>query len=351
MIDYDTHRLTLDARGMSSGEAKLLEDELVLNPESVDARIKLMAFYFQRSIGNDAIHRRLCQHVFWMIEHHPDHDVFEDPVSRPSFRPWGDELFGVGARLWTEQLQKQPGNPKLASNASYYFYYLDWDRAIELLETALRLDPENRELMEKLAFTYELASPKDVEAPRMAKAFQLREELLVDVDPERRIDALADFAKVAYEVGELDKCEQAAMNVIDSCANDREGAPNLHAAYQLLGQVQSRKGKVDDAVVSLRQSGKVKCCPTLCSFGPEFDLARELLDLGKRTAVIGYLEDCSSFWESGQSELLYWWLQIKLGGSPRLCKIDAVELFMPEWLDYPASVLLRLIRQCSARHQ
>jgi len=60
-----------------------------------------------------------------------------------------------------------------------------------------------------------------------------------------------------------------------------------------------KRGNVVDAKRYLLESGKTKGSPVLSSFGPDFILARALLDAGERETVAEFLAECKSFWTMG----------------------------------------------------
>jgi hypothetical protein len=72
----------------------------------------------------------------------------------------------------------------------------------------------------------------------------------------------------------------------------------IYTGHSLLGRVALRQGKVEEARKQLRQAGQTPGSPQLNSFGPQFDLARELLKHGEpadRDAVIAFLDDVARF--------------------------------------------------------
>jgi hypothetical protein len=73
----------------------------------------------------------------------------------------------------------------------------------------------------------------------------------------------------------------------------------------LLGRVSLREGKAEAARGYLRAAGHSPGSPTLGSFGPEFVLARELLEHGDpadRETVIAFLDDIAGFWANPDKE-------------------------------------------------
>ena len=72
----------------------------------------------------------------------------------------------------------------------------------------------------------------------------------------------------------------------------------IYQANEVLGRVALREGKREDARRYLRAAGRTPGSPQLNSFGPQFTLARELLEHGEpadREAVVAFLDDVTRF--------------------------------------------------------
>lgn len=91
----------------------------------------------------------------------------------------------------------------------------------------------------------------------------------------------------------------------------------IHHGNLVLGRLAIRRGDVDAAVAHLLAAGQTLGSPTLCSFGPNMKLAAELLEHGRRDAVLNYLELCRDFWELPYGKLDEWGNAIRRGETPR----------------------------------
>jgi hypothetical protein len=81
--------------------------------------------------------------------------------------------------------------------------------------------------------------------------------------------------------------------------NDWNYGNVVYDGNQMLGRVALREGKLDAARQYLRKAGQAPSSPQLGSFGPDNQLARELLQHGEpadREAVLAYLTDTAHFW-------------------------------------------------------
>lgn len=93
-----------------------------------------------------------------------------------------------------------------------------------------------------------------------------------------------------------------------SCDNDR------HASHTYRGLAELRTGKRDAAKADLLDAARVKGSPTLGSFGPNMELAKELLEAGERRVVLDYFDLCAKFWSPKQ--LATWRDQVVKGETP-----------------------------------
>lgn len=92
----------------------------------------------------------------------------------------------------------------------------------------------------------------------------------------------------------------------------------IHDANRVLGLMSLEDGDVDEAANYLIKAGKSPGSPQLNTFGPELDLADELLKLGRYEAVTAYLKDIQSFWEMDDGRLDRWLASIEQGERPQL---------------------------------
>ena len=327
--------LSMAGARLQPAEADKLEKTVEADPSDADARVKLAAFYFGRSIWSVPSQEQWFRHIFWFIENRPDHELLGDPEARLFFRNEVRALFDTGKSLWQTQLERNPNSAKLYFHAANYLERTDWSAAFRFLEEAVRLEPANDKWKDRLAFACELASSSHNNNGELERAFALRWELLDSVpsQSEDRASRLADFIEPAYRLGKFSECETAARSIIEISSLEECSPADLHKAHSFIGLVQLRKNDVSGACKSLLASGTVGTYPTLATFGPSFKLARALLKIGERKTVLKYLEHCSTFWESGQIFLAYWWVIIALGRSPDLNKVGAVELLLPRSLN------------------
>jgi tetratricopeptide (TPR) repeat protein len=90
----------------------------------------------------------------------------------------------------------------------------------------------------------------------------------------------------------------------------------IHAAHTVLGLVALQNGNVQLAIGELKKSGETPGSPQLDTFGPSMQLAKALLQRGETATVLGYLQQCRTFWVMGTVWLDIWEDKINSGHIP-----------------------------------
>jgi protocatechuate 3,4-dioxygenase beta subunit len=93
---------------------------------------------------------------------------------------------------------------------------------------------------------------------------------------------------------------------------------SVHRGNSTLGLLALEQGDVAVARRYLLASGDVRGSPVLGSFGPNMNLANELLRRGERETVVTYLEQCLVFATLQADTIKGWIAEIKQGNTPTL---------------------------------
>jgi tetratricopeptide (TPR) repeat protein len=310
---------------ISAKDAAALEAGLTANPNNFAARQALIHYYFLETISSPSsdLQEKRDNHVFWLIEHHPESPLAGSPEA--GIMPGIDstEQYQRGKQLWLQQVENRPDNVSVLRNAAQFLTAMDGKIARDLLEKAEALDPGNAQTSSALAQAYELErmqvrSPDD-KAALAKKALSLRESSLETTDNAQRFYELGDLAKSALESGELNKAQQYASELLQMAPkfNDNWNYGNaVHHGNNILGLVALQRGDISGAKEHLLAAGKTPGSPQLDSFGPNMTLAKELFEKGERDTVLTYLQSCSKFWKMGGDSLQAWIATINGGGTP-----------------------------------
>jgi hypothetical protein len=312
---------------ITAKDAEVLEKELNTNPDNLAARQKLISYYFMEMLTSrkPELEERREQHVFWLIEHHPESELAGSPEA--GIMPMGftgsTEGYQRGKQLWLQNVEKYPDDQRILSNAAQFLSLFDAKIGRGLLEKASALDPNDTEISSRLAQSYEqeraLAGSPEEKLTLSQKAVTVRERGLEKADDEHRFYELGALATSAFEAGETATAQKFASELLLSAPrfkNDWNYGNALYEGNVVLGRLALERGDIAGAKEHLLAAGQTPGSPQLDSFGPNMTLAKELLEKGEREVVITYLQYCVSFWKMGGDKLQAWIATIRGGGTP-----------------------------------
>jgi beta-lactamase regulating signal transducer with metallopeptidase domain len=143
-----------DGCKLNADSAAHLEAELIRNPDNLTARIRLLSYYTQWMVSPDA----RTGHLLWLIQNHPDSDIFQLRTVATSIIP---DYSGLNSpdiertrALWLQQAERYATNPRVLANAAGSFAEVDGPAAFELIRRARRVDPDNPAWTDWLGVVY-----------------------------------------------------------------------------------------------------------------------------------------------------------------------------------------------------
>jgi hypothetical protein len=145
-------KLLREGRRLLKSDVEQLESSLKDHPDTIEARTKLLGFYFHSALpvyGHEATIEARRRHILWLIEHDPGSTMLTlgeatiDSKGHALADPGGYEL---ASTAWMEQTKKHPQDIAVLQHAAKFFQLSDKDRAASLLRNAQALQPDNREL-------------------------------------------------------------------------------------------------------------------------------------------------------------------------------------------------------------
>jgi hypothetical protein len=149
---------------LSKAEAEALEAHLTNSPDDLQARAKILGFYFRgpaRTIYGPAaaiVSRR--NHILRLVRHHPSSELAalsEATIDRAGHSLADREGYDELSALWREQVGSNGANVGILRNAAKFFQLSDKAYSVSLLKQAQRLEPGNRKWPAKIGYVYALA--------------------------------------------------------------------------------------------------------------------------------------------------------------------------------------------------
>lgn len=138
-------------------------------------------------------------------------------------------------------------------------------------------------------------------------------------DEEERFYALGPAAKNALREGKTDEARKYATELEGMLPTHKAQGhigSAIQDANQVLGRIALAEGKVEEAKNRLLASADSKGSPVLNSFGPNMQLAKDLLEKGEKDVVLEYFKRCGTFWEMGEDKLAAWTEAVRQGKIP-----------------------------------
>ena len=226
------------------------------------------------------------------------------------------ELYAQTKAQWLSRVERNPDDVDMLDGAAGFFIIWDRPLAEQLLERARTLEPTNHRWPEKLAQLHKLnASAGDLNEARLAFAEMERAFALMP-DKDRRTPP--DLAVMAFDAGDFSKALFYAERMLDGRIPNppSQFGDAVHKGNLVLGRLAVSQGRIADAVKFLHASAATGGSGILGSFGPNMQLAKDLLELGEREAVLTYFEMCRTFWKLGGERLDRWTREVQAGIVP-----------------------------------
>ena len=132
---------------------------------------------------------------------------------------------------------------------------------------------------------------------------------------------MEDLINSAYETRDFDRVKELVKENLDLAAIYRcnwNYGNAVHDSNRILGFIALENNDITQAATYLMEAGKSTGSPQLDSFGPNLDLANELLLHGQTEAVVDYLLGVRKFWDGKESMIDEWIQKIRSGEDVKL---------------------------------
>jgi tetratricopeptide (TPR) repeat protein len=301
--------------GINAAQAAELETALEAKPGDLSGHAKLLGYYFTKARRpGEALNNRR-KHVLWVIQNHPRSELAALPYCE--LNGFSDpEGYVQAKKLWLQQTDAHPEDPKVLGHAAAFFQLSDKDLAEGFLKRAQKAEPGNPKWSDKLAHLYLMEEDKESAMKSLA---EYEKAQAADGEGISKFNRLGYLAKAAFKAEDLEKAARYAKDSLDGAErfpkNWNHGNA-IHHGNNVLGLVALKQGNTKLATEHLLKAGKTPGSPQLDSFGPNMSLAKALLESGGKDAVLEYFELCRKFWEMGGDRLDRWTKDVNAGNIP-----------------------------------
>ncbi len=315
----------------SPQEAAVQEKQTAANPNDYAAHLTLLGYYLNSTIYNKPLSAAAAapayrQQIFWMIRNHPESLLFSRAdLGLP--RRMMSAAFAKDTELWQAQIASHPSRADILGNAAEYYLLHNKALAETYLLRAQALEPQNSKWPGKLGELYRLEGEgphpsAEVIQQSAKKALIEYEKAAMLANKTSQPSTSADLAKTAFDAGEYNKARQYADALLMRSQSKQptgfDSSDDAHAANLVLGRLALHNGDIAGAEAHLLAMGRVSGSPVLDSFGPNMQLAQDLLERGDRQPVLAYFDECAKFWtyQPAKATLATWTAQVKQGEIP-----------------------------------
>jgi hypothetical protein len=133
---------------LNAKQALALDAALLRDPSDMEARAKLLGYYFSsasNSLGNEGRIRARRKHILWLIANQPSSKllfgVSETMIDRKSYELADPQGYAEARKLWLDQTAKKDVTATVLGNAGLFLMGPDIALSSELFGRARKLDP------------------------------------------------------------------------------------------------------------------------------------------------------------------------------------------------------------------
>lgn len=295
-------------------------------PDNLQQRARLLGA-LSRHDRSDVSTESLDQ-VLWWLEHHTLKFAALDGALHMFTHARAPVYQRVGHAL-EAALATHGDDVDVVLAAAQVFQHHEPERALALLERAHGAAVEDPRPAEKSGQIWRLRSMRGRafgSPDRSSSAESLRwfeKALEREPDSNRRGPILEYACDVALEAAQAEAARTFANELLKIAASDPASwntGNALYAGHVTLGRLALQENDLEGAKRHLLQAGKTPGSPQLNSFGPELQLAHDLLQRGERATVTEFLRAIAAFWEHGRTRTELWCFQIERGETPKLSR-------------------------------
>lgn len=297
---------------LSKESAAEFEQQLKFDAFDCEARARLIGHYNRNEHKSKLARKKKIEHALWTLEHVPECGLGNTPLLRIS-KNENPKEFEQAKRIVLRHCEGYKNDSETLANLACFFQYDEPDIAERFLRDAMRISETPAQIAFWLASTLHHNGMQTHNIGKLREAVEYMGQYIAI---ERNFAPPRFFLiEMTFDANLFDEAAELSNS---SLKNSNEDQETIHVAHTILGRIALKQNNLQAAVTHLRSAGKVGTGCRLFSYGPKMVLAKALLELGERDAVLDYLRDCKSFWELGQKSLNKWIREIRNGKNPEL---------------------------------
>lgn len=150
---------------------------------------------------------------------------------------------------------------------------------------------------------------------------QKLESLMENASEYQNYLLLDTAARTAFDLDEYNRAHDYAERLLQLSArytDDWNYGNAVHHGHIILGKIAFIIEDIPTAKRQLLAAGSSPGSDAIRKFGPDLELASDLLQKGETGSVIRYLELCRKLWPEGEARLTRWIGEIRDGKKPAL---------------------------------
>lgn len=253
--EYALNDFLLNAQKLSKDEIEALESSLTEDPENIEARLQILAYYQNPARSNESSRQEQFKHTLWIIDHEPEHSVCAWPWMWLGDNHSKKQLLEAKEH-WQKQAEDNPESAEIQGHAGIFLIFTDRQLGQHYLERAKQLDPKNFRWPENLARNYWWQFCRDPQADlkKCASAIQENTRLAMSLDSRQQVflksERLKQLAHTAVYLERYGKAREYAQQY-NEIAKD-QGSP-LVLGTLIEALIDLKEGKEEAAWEKLKE--------------------------------------------------------------------------------------------------
>jgi hypothetical protein len=242
-----------NASRLTPPEAAKLDKQVDAEPENMKAAAMWLVYYTPKMFKDAKIKQKRTRILLSIIEKDPENEVFSAVGAYAGYCLYRDEA-NKTIKLWKKQLEKDPDNLKILSNAAGSVRFMDYDFSVKCLKKGQKLDPDNPDWAKKLAFLYFLRSKREKDKDALNSYEEYKKVYRQTKTP------IPDIGRAAYLAGKYKEAEELAEKTLaygKNSSSEWRKAHYMYNAYALLGLLALKENNIEKACKYLSESKKV----------------------------------------------------------------------------------------------